>query len=136
MRAALSLIIAVLVCTGAARADAESEAATALQHAYLAAQAPSVAEVHTQLHQVINCLVGPKDSLFDAGQPNPCAKLGKGALADTADGAKRNHIKDAVDLAGMGIASTDFERSIMLATGAAGALRESQSARADTASRR
>lgn len=126
MRIAICLFASAVLSSAAALADANAETAAALKEAYRAAEAPTLAEVHAHLHQVVNCLVGPKDSLFDASQPNPCAKLGKGALIDTKDETARNHLHDAVDLAGMGIASSDFDKAIMLATGAAGALRESQ----------
>ncbi len=57
---------------------------------------------------------------------NPCAKAGNGAIPDTADAAKKKHLQDAVDMAEMGIANSDLDKAIMMATGAAGAIRASQ----------
>lgn len=119
-----AIVLAGLSLTGV-RADVGSETKLALDHAYLAAQADKIAEVHANLHRAVNCLVGPKDSLFDSRVANPCAKAGKGAIADTSDVRKRKHLQDAVDLAEMGLASDDLEKAIMLATGAAGAIQAS-----------
>ncbi len=126
MRAALSLIASACILAAGAWADATAETATALQHAYQAAQSVTLPEIHAGLHRTVNCLVGPKDHLFDASQANPCAKIGKGALVDTRDETKKEHLKDAVDMAEMGIAADDVEKAAMLAAGAAGALRQSQ----------
>jgi hypothetical protein len=123
MRIALSVF---LFTAAAAWADAASETAIALQHAYAAAQADKIAEVHASLQRVVNCLVGPGDSLFDKHERNPCAKAGKGAIPGTIDAAKKKHLRDAVDMAEMGIANTDLDKAMMLATGTAGAIRASQ----------
>lgn len=120
------LLLAGLVA-GAAWADAASETATALQHAYTAAQADNIADAHKSLQRVVNCLVGPGDSLFDRHESNPCAKTGKGAIVDTADPVKKKHLHDAMEMAEMGIANTNLDKAVMLATGAAGAITASQS---------
>lgn len=126
MRGAISVFLLAGFTAVAAWADAASETATALQHAYAAAQADNITEVHKSLHRVVNCLVGPRDMLFDPHELNPCAKAGKGALVDTVDPVKAKHLHDAMEMAEMGIANTDFEKAIMLATGAAGAITASQ----------
>lgn len=115
-----------MLSSGAALADATAETATALKHIYLAANADKLADAHANLHRAVNCLVGPKDSLFDAHTTNPCAKSGKGAIADTSDAEERKHLKDAVEMAEMGIASSDLNKATMLATGAAAAVLASQ----------
>lgn len=127
MRAGLSMLLVAGFAVGAAWADAASETATALQHAYTAAQADNITDVHKSLQRVVNCLVGPGDSLFDSHELNPCAKAGRGAIADTADAAKKQHLHDAMEMAEMGIANTDLEKAVMLATGAVGAIGASQS---------
>lgn len=128
MRIGLSMwVLWGLVATPvAARADAASETSMALTHAYQAAQSTTMDEVHANLHQVVNCLVGPKDELFDVKERNPCAKAGKGAIADTTDPEKKRHLQDAVDMAQMGIVSNDVGKANAYATGAATALWESR----------
>ncbi len=126
MRVLVSVFLAGALSCTAAWADAAHETTTALHHLYAAAQADKIAEVHANLHRAVNCLVGPKDSLFDARQSNPCANAGKGAIADTSDKVRKKHLQDAVDMAEMGIASHDLDKAIMMATGAAGAIRASQ----------
>lgn len=136
MRIALSLLLFSSLTVATAWADAASEAATALQHAYSAAQADNIAELHAGLQRVVNCLVGPRDSLFDSHEHNPCAKAGKGAIPDTTDAAKKQHLKDAMEMAEMGIASEDLSKAIMLATGAVAAIQASQGSSRDEAGRR
>lgn len=126
MRAGLSVFLFAGFTTFAAQADAVSETATALQHAYAAAQADNIAGAHKSLQRVVNCLVGPADSLFDRHESNPCAKAGKGAIVDTADPVKKKHLHDAMEMAEMGIANTNLDKAMMLATGAAGEIRASQ----------
>jgi hypothetical protein len=126
MRVGLSIVLLAGLTAGAAWADAASETATALQHAYAAAQADNITDMHKSLQRVVNCLVGPGDSLFDRHESNPCAKAGKGAIPDTADAVKKKHLHDAMEMAEMGIANVDLGKAMMLATGAAGAIRASQ----------
>jgi hypothetical protein len=127
MRIVLSMLLFAGLATATAWADAASETATALQHAYAAAQADNITEVHKSLQRVVNCLVGPQDSLFDRHESNPCGKAGKGAIVDTADPAKKKHLQAAMEMAEMGIANTDLEKAVMLATGAVGAIQAIQS---------
>jgi hypothetical protein len=127
MRVGISMILLAALSAGVAWADAASETAMALRHAYAAAQADNITDVHKSLQRVVNCLVGPQDSLFDRHESNPCAKAGKGAIVDTADPEKKKLLHDAMEMAEMGIANTNLDKSVMLATGAAGAIRASQS---------
>jgi hypothetical protein len=126
MRFALTVFLFAGLTAAVAWADASSETAIALQHAYAAAQADKIADAHASLQRVVNCLVGPGDSLFDKHELNPCAKAGKGAIPDTTDMAKKKHLHDAMEMAEMGIANADLDKAMMLATGAAGAIRASQ----------
>jgi hypothetical protein len=126
MRAVIFVVVLSAIAAGAAWADAASETAMALKQTYLAATADKIAEVHVSLHRAVNCLVGPKDSLFDSSATNPCAKAGRGAIVDSTDAVKKKHLQDAIDMAEMGIASSDLDKAIMLATGAAGAIQASQ----------
>ncbi len=127
MRAALSVFLLAGFTAIAAWADAASETATALQHAYAAAQADNITDAHKSLQRVVNCLVGPGDTLFDPHELNPCAKAGKGAMVDTADPVEKKHLHDAVEMAEMVIANMDLDKTVMFATGAAGAITASQS---------
>ena len=100
-----------MVATGfpAARADVNSETATAATHADLAAGASDVAGVHAHLHHALNCLVGPNGKGFDAKELNPCANNGTGAIPDTADAARKKTLEAAADKARAGIAATDLK---------------------------
>lgn len=129
MRIISPLVLTAALTVGTAWADSAAETATALQYVYKAAQADKIADIHANLHQAVNCLVGPKDSLFDKSQPNPCAKSGSGVIATTKDPKLKKHLQDAVDMAEMAIATDDPDNAMMLATGAAGALRASEEAR-------
>lgn len=64
--------------------SAKDEINTAHAHAMMAQSATSVAMAHTHLHHVINCLVGPGGSGFDAAAGTPCKGQGNGAIPDAA----------------------------------------------------
>ena len=77
-----------LACTAFAQTpSAKDEISTAHAHALMAQSATSVAMAHTHLHHVINCLVGPGGTGFDAAAGNPCKGQGNGAITD----ASANH---------------------------------------------
>ena len=59
-----------------AAADAQQAIGIAANHAGLAAKAANINVVHTHLHHVLNCLVGPGGEGFDAMPSNPCAMAG------------------------------------------------------------
>lgn len=92
-----------------ALADAASETVTAATHADLAAQSADIKGVHTHLHHVLNCLVGPSGTGFDAKELNPCANAGKGAIPDTTDAAKQKPLNAAADKARAGIMAADLK---------------------------
>ena len=98
-----------LAFASGALADAASEVVTAGTHASLAAGAADIAGVHTHLHHVLNCLVGPKGSGFDAKELNPCAQSGNGAIPDTSDAGKKASLESAAAKARAGIAATDYK---------------------------
>lgn len=91
----------------AAYADAAAEIATAAQHAGLAAAAPTLAQIRTHLHHVVNCIVGPRDGDFDKSITNPCAQQGNGAFPDESDQAIKTKLQNVLNVAEDGIASND-----------------------------
>ena len=91
-----------------ALADGPQAIATAANHAGLAAAAGGIDMVHTHLHHVVNCLVGPGGDGFDAGPGNPCANAGGGAIPQTADAATKAKLTAAATQAKAGIANADM----------------------------
>lgn len=81
---ALLLACAMPMAVQAAEGNsaASKEVATATAHAGMALGATDVNMVHTHLHHVINCLVGPMGGDFDSSAGNPCKDMGQGALVD------------------------------------------------------
>lgn len=67
---------------GQGASGVKTEVATALTHAGFAAKYDTMKEVTLHLHHVVNCLVGPKDKMFDSSAGNPCDGQGNGALVD------------------------------------------------------
>jgi hypothetical protein len=105
----------------AAFADVAAQLTVADQHAGFAAKATNIDQVHMHLHHVLNCLVGPGGTGFDAGQANPCAKAGSGAVPE-ADAAMKAKLTPAVAAATAGIAATDLAAAQGDATKAAAAI--------------
>jgi hypothetical protein len=103
--------------------DPSQEAATAGQHAGLAAQGANIEQVHMHLHHTVNCLVGPKGQGFDTKEANPCQKLGNGAIADTADQASKAKLTAALAKAEAGLKSDDLAAARKAATDAQAALK-------------
>jgi len=103
--------------------DPAQEAATAAQHAGLAAQGASIEQVHMHLHHTVNCLVGPAGQGFDAKEANPCQKLGTGAIPDTADQASKAKLTTALAKAQTGLKSDDLTAARKAATEAQAALK-------------
>ncbi|HMI97650.1 MAG TPA: hypothetical protein VK479_14145 [Micropepsaceae bacterium] len=95
----------------AALADGPQAIATAANHAGLAAAAGGIDMVHTHLHHVVNCLVGPGGNGFDAAPGNPCANAGGGAIPQTADAATKAKLEAAATQARAGIANADMAAS-------------------------
>jgi hypothetical protein len=116
-------IAAGLVFAAPAIADASSETVTAATHAELAAGAGDLDGVHTHLHHMLNCLVGPGGNGFDAKELNPCAQSGHGAIPDTSDAAKKSSLEAAADKARAGLASNNVKEARGDASGAASLLK-------------
>jgi hypothetical protein len=96
-----------LACTVQAQTGPTTEIATAHAHALMAQSAKTVAEAHAHLHHVINCLVGPKGTGFDAAAGNPCKGQGDGAIPASAGNAMaQDKLKTALADAKRGLRST------------------------------
>lgn len=91
----------------AALADGPQAVGIAANHAGLAAAAGGIDMVHTHLHHVLNCLVGPGGDGFDAGPGNPCGMAG-GAIPQTTDAATKTKLMTAATQAKAGIANGDM----------------------------
>jgi hypothetical protein len=119
--AVTGVLVALPVCAQAG--DPALEAATAGQHAGLAAQGTSIEQVHMHLHHTVNCLVGPKGQGFDAKEANPCQKLGDGAIPDTTDQALKPKLAAALAKAEAGLKSDDLTAAKRAASEAQAALK-------------
>lgn len=115
---------ALMFSTAAFAADPATEVKTAATHAGLAAKAGDINMVHTHLHHALNCIVGPGGEGFDAGQANPCAAAGAGAIPDTTDAAMKTKLAAAAKDAAAGIAATDLKMAQEKAAATAKALSE------------
>lgn len=74
------------------------------EHAY---QGKDVKEIHSHLQHVINCLVGPGGTGFDATVENPCEHMGKGALNDVPQNSNEyQQLNTALSEANNGLAKT------------------------------
>jgi hypothetical protein len=118
---ALALLAAASLAAPAL-ADVAGQLAVAQTHAGLAAKAAAVDGVHMHLHHALNCLVGPGGAGFDAGQANPCAKAGNGALPEATDAGQKAKIEAAATKISAGIAATDLAAAQTAATEAAAAI--------------
>src|SRR6185312_3784489 len=105
------LVGASLLIAGAAFAAVSltAEISNARTHANNAANAPTIEAVHTHMHHALNCLVGPKGEGFDAGQMNPCANAGNGAIVDQTDAAKKAKLEEAKAALMKGLTETDLK---------------------------
>ena len=81
---ALLLTCAMPMAAQAAQGDGtvSKQVATATAHAGMALGASDLKMVHTHLHHVINCLVGPSGDGFDGSAGNPCKEMGHGAIVE------------------------------------------------------
>lgn len=104
--AALAALLAA--SAPALAADAAAEVTQAVLHANYAATASEIKEVHDHLHHVINCLVGPKGSEFDANSMNPCERMGNGAIPNSVDAAKKKILAEVVQHANAGLGSDNL----------------------------
>jgi len=103
----IAVISGLMSFPAAAYADSAAQIATAAQQAGLAANAPDLRQARTYLHQVMNCLVGPRDGDFDKAVPNPCAQQGNGAYADATNPDVKVKLQTAMSLVADGIAASD-----------------------------
>ena len=82
----VALAVAVLVGgvngTFAAEMGMAAALKTAITHAGFAEKYDTMKEVTLHLHHVVNCLVGPGDTMFDKAAGNPCEGQGKGIMPD------------------------------------------------------
>ncbi len=110
---AASLLAASFSCVALAQTNAaQKEADMAQAHAAMAQGAQTLKMSHTHLHHVINCLVGPQGSAFDADAANPCAKLGNGALPDSkGNEALQERLNKALAAAQEGLKTTELKAS-------------------------
>jgi hypothetical protein len=98
-----------------ALADGPQAITTAGNHAGLAANGANIGAVHTHLHHVLNCLVGPGGNGFDAMPGNPCNAAG-GAIPQTADAAMKAKLENAATAVRGGIANEDMAAAKKVAT--------------------
>jgi hypothetical protein len=107
----MALLGAVLLSSAslAQAGDAAKELGAASTHAQLSESSQSVEVATMHLHHVINCLVGPHGTGFDAAAGNPCKSMGDGALKDSPKGSEM-HSKAvrALAIARRGIAEKDL----------------------------
>jgi hypothetical protein len=99
----------------AALADGPQAIGVAANHAGLAANAGAIEMVHTHLHHVLNCLVGPGGQGFDAAPGNPCGQAG-GAIPQTSDAAMKAKLEMAATQVRGGIANNDMAAAKKVAT--------------------
>ena len=93
-----------------AQSQEATEVGTAHAHALMAQSASTLPLAHTHLHHVINCLVGPKGSGFDAAAGTPCEGQGNGALNDSQnDSALHAKLTAALADAESGLKSNSLE---------------------------
>ncbi len=111
-----------------AQSQATQEVSTAHAHALLAQGQTTVTAAHTHLHHVINCLVGPDGSGFNAAAGNPCKGQGNGALKDSANNAAlQEKLKSALADARSGLKSDSLNTVQQDAAKAAAALADTPS---------
>ena len=105
----------VALLPASALADGPQAIGIAANHAGLAANAGGIDMVHTHLHHVLNCLVGPGGDGFDAAPGNPCGMAG-GAIPQTADAAMKAKLQTAATQVKAGIANADMAAAKKTAT--------------------
>lgn len=100
-----------------ASADAQQAVGIAAQHAGLAANAGNINLVHTHLHHVLNCLVGPGGDGFDAMPGNPCGMAG-GAIPQENNAEMKTKLLNVAAEVRTGIGSGDLAEAKKIATDA------------------
>jgi hypothetical protein len=114
-RTILGTVAFVALLSAPALADGPAAINTAATHAGLASNAGNIDMVHTHLHHVLNCLVGPGGNGFDAAPGNPCAAAG-GAIPQTADAATKTKLETAATQVRGGITNNDVAAAKKVAT--------------------
>ena len=114
--------------TVAFAAGVGDEIKTAEQHAGFAAKSGTIDMVHTHLHHVMNCLVGPNGEGFDAKALNPCKGMGNGAIPDATDMGMKDTLNSAMMAAQDGLKATDLSTAQADATKAGDLLAKAQKA--------
>lgn len=118
-----------------AQGGVKTEISTAHTHAMYAKDATSVAVAQVHMHHVINCLVGPKGSGYDAKQADPCKGQGDGALPDSAsDNALHAKLESALADAQAGLKAESLAAVHQDADKAAAALQDGSTAKASSSS--
>ena len=107
----------------AASADAQQAIGIAAQHAGLAAGAANINVVHTHMHHVLNCLVGPGGDGFDAMPGNPCGMAG-GAIPQENNAEMKTKLLNVAAQIRAGIGNSDMAESKKIATDAQDALKK------------
>jgi hypothetical protein len=100
-----------------AAADAQQAIGIAAQHAGLAANAGNINLVHTHLHHVLNCLVGPGGDGFDAMPGNPCGMAG-GAIPQENNAEMKTKLLNVAAQVRSGIGNSDLAEAKKIATDA------------------
>lgn len=100
-----------------AAADAQQAIGIAAQHAGLAANAGNINVVHTHMHHVLNCLVGPGGDGFDAMPGNPCAMAG-GAIPQENNADMKTKLLNVAASIRAGIGESDMAAAKKIASGA------------------
>lgn len=107
------LLLAIALPVGAlAGSDGavSKQSTTASAHAGMALGAADLKMVHTHLHHVINCLVGPSGKGFDAAAGNPCKGMGEGAIVDAkGDAATESKLHAALTQAEHGVKAATLD---------------------------
>lgn len=112
---ALCIGFSSLAFIGAASAAAavghnQMEISTAAEHAEHAYQGKAVKEIHSHLHHVINCLVGPGGQGFDKTNEDPCDGQGNGAINDVDANSDQQHkLQQALQDANNGLQKNDYK---------------------------
>lgn len=125
LMSSMALLGAVLLSSAAFAqgGDVAKELGAASKHAELSASSESVPVAAMHLHHVINCLVGPHGTGFDAAAGNPCKDMGDGAVKDSSKGSE-SHAKalHALAIARRGIAEKELPAMHKAATEIVGIL--------------
>lgn len=100
-----------------AAADAQQAIGIATTHAGLAANAGNINVVHTHLHHVLNCLVGPGGDGFDAMAGNPCGMAG-GAIPQENNAEMKTKLLTVATLVRSGIGESNMDAAKKIATDA------------------